>query len=344
MKPINKFKTYKYDAAPFFFFIDIYPPDPSNFIKPHLKALVNSKEVQSNPVMALPMRVDRVFNGESSIIIRPREPISFPVSDNLIAMINPTPFLQFGIEKLLYFTEIRGREQLYLSITPKSTHKWWNSTRFLYGNLFTLEGDFSTFLRAYLDKMINAYNNGEDLINAAKEYCQTIAELCEKRMTQNSVLVEMQGRQTNAELYKEKEAIVYKKFKKITQTQYHPELIDIEVFNLSERGFSEEKDNRLDIIKDLNPKNIKYIPLLIYDDLLECMLQNLKRLEENNDNLLDPSFLLDNNIILLSKPKESEDFKFSWWHNFKNIDLDSILSSIKANLEDYMLSLKENRI
>ncbi|MCK4384196.1 MAG: hypothetical protein KAW66_12935, partial [Candidatus Lokiarchaeota archaeon] len=74
-KPQYRFKTYKSDAAPFFFFIDVYPFDITLFELPYLKSLIET--IEKNAIVPIPMRVDRVFNGESSVIIRPREVISF---------------------------------------------------------------------------------------------------------------------------------------------------------------------------------------------------------------------------------------------------------------------------
>ena len=100
VKPIHKFKTFKYDAAPFFFYIEIFPPDLTSYKKE--RELVLLKKIKYNPIMPLPMRVDRVFNGEKSILIRPIGPVSSPIMDDIFASINPTPFLQLGIEKLLF--------------------------------------------------------------------------------------------------------------------------------------------------------------------------------------------------------------------------------------------------
>jgi len=66
------------------------------------------------------MRVDRVFNGDKSVLIRPRKPIYFSVMDNYIATLNPTTFLQYGIEKLLYFPEVL----FLLQIAPEKVQKW----------------------------------------------------------------------------------------------------------------------------------------------------------------------------------------------------------------------------
>ncbi|MHA1916517.1 MAG: hypothetical protein ACW97V_19365, partial [Promethearchaeota archaeon] len=270
IKPVNKFKTFKYDAAPFFFFIDVFPPEFTNKNKPNLIHLINS--IKTNPIMPLPMRVDRVFNGERSILIRPKEPISFPVTEDLTAIINPTPFLKYGFEKLLYFTEARSREKFILTLSIDRVSRWWKMTRFLHGNLPTLEEDFSAFLRAYLHTVLKAKLLEEDTTKAAISYCELIADICTKRMEQNTVLIEIKGKQENVKMYKVKELSYYKKFKKTKETQYHPELIDIEIYNLEKIGFINPKEERADVLNELAAKEIKYIPLLFYDDLLECML------------------------------------------------------------------------
>jgi len=326
---MNKFKTYKSDAAPFFFFIDVFPADYSNKNKPNLIHLINS--IKKNPIMPLPMRVDRVFNGESSVMIRPKEPITFPISEDLTAIINPDPFLQLGFEKLLYFTEVNSRTKFLTTLTSKNSSRWWQATKFLYGNLPSLEEDFSAFLRAYLHTIVKAKVLEEDLVTPAKNYCELVADVCRKRMEQNLILIDVRNKQENVKMYKTKEISYYKKLKKTRETQYRPELIDIDIYDLSPVGFSNVDEDRDNYVKNRSTMILKYIPLLFYDDLLECMLQNLKRLEENDIEILDPSLLFARNIIFTQKSKDLENIKiqdYSWWKNFDNIDLNSIISSI----------------
>ncbi|GAJ23402.1 unnamed protein product, partial [marine sediment metagenome] len=90
-KTKTKFKTYKSDAAPFFFYIEIFPFDTSLYINPYISSLI--KTIERNPIVPIPMRVDRVFNGVNSVIIRPREIISFSISEEQLAVINPYRFL-----------------------------------------------------------------------------------------------------------------------------------------------------------------------------------------------------------------------------------------------------------
>ncbi|MFX0043451.1 MAG: hypothetical protein ACFE8L_11105 [Candidatus Hodarchaeota archaeon] len=341
---INKFKTYKYDAAPFFFFIDVFPADTSDLKHAHYVELINS--IKYNPIMPLPMRVDRVYNAENSIVIRPREPTSVMIREDLIATINPIPFLQLGIEKLVYFTEVIAREKFYKSLSIEHARKWWKSTRYLYGNLSQLEEDFLAILRAYLNTVVKAKLDEGDLAKAAIEYCQIIIDLCNKRIDENSFLVEIRGKERNVLLFRVKEVEFRRKGEKLKQTQYHPELLDIEVFNLRERDFPTNKDKQNNLLNELRPKVKKYIPLLFYDDLLECMLQNTADLEEDAEELLDPSFLIDQNIIIIQESKglqKSDAEIYSWWSDFEDIKLESIFEAIKATYKEYYLSLSKQK-
>ena len=341
----QKFKIFKSDAAPFFFYIEVFPPDLSAFKSEHMKALL--KSVEANPIFPLPMRVDRVFNGDKSMLIRPREPISFSLMDNLVASINPLPFIQSGIEKLLYFTEIRAFQKFAVSLTIDRVEKWWASTRFLYAKLMRIEEDFSAALRAYIHTMVSAKLNDEDLINAAKNYCQMVSDICNKRIKENSILIETDKNEVQVKLYKEKILKYYKKRKKVEELQYHPELVDMDVYDLLEKGFVSEVEKSNAIFNQIKAGHKKYIPLLFYDDLLECMLQNLKQLEDGDVNLLDPSFLIDKNIIIVQKLEELESANphdLSWMISFDGINLKPTIQSIRTTLTEHFSSMKQNRL
>jgi len=328
-----KFKTYKSDAAPFFFFIDIFPPKSNSFDNPLSSYIAN--RICENPIMPLPMRIDRVFNGESSIIVRPNDPIVFPINESISAIVNPLPFLRLGFEKLLFYTEIRSFDKFSLSLKKIGVQRWWEATRYLYGDLPQIEEDFSTFLRAYLYTIIKASINEEDIIGAAIEYCELVNKICEERLLGNIIMVEINKNQKNVKLFKEKTTKYRNKLKTVKKTEYHPELIDIEVFTLSENCFSYEGNFKDTIDKNVDSYVVKYIPLLFYDDLHECMLQNLKLLETNELELLSPSYLLNKNVILIQKSEdlsEKELNKYSWLSNLSNINIGTIYNFMTESL------------
>ena len=323
-----KFDAYKSDAAPFFFYIEIFPFDSSLFIGRHISSLI--KTIERNPIVPIPMRVDRVSNGINSVVIRPKEVISFQISDDKIAVINPSHFLRNGIKNLIYFSEIRSSEKFFKSLSKKDVISWWESTRFLYGNLHRLEEDFSAFLKAYLHTMVRSYVEGDDLVSAAIQYCQIIEDVCKKRMEQNRILVEIDGEESNEKMYKEKDQTYYKKLKKVKEKQYHPELVDIEIINYSSSNWPKETTPKNEIEKDIK----KYIPLLFYDDLQECMLLNLQCLEDNEKILLNPSLLIEDNIItIIDSINYNDDFKNknTWWNEFNNIKPDLFLDEMSQS-------------
>ena len=320
-----KFKTYKSDAAPFFFYIEIFPFDTSLIRNPNLFSLL--KIIEKNPIIPIPMRVDRVFNGENSVIIRPREVISFQISEDQLAIINPNHFLSYGIKNLIYFSEIRSSEQFFKSLSSKDVISWWEATRFLYGNLSRLEEDFSAFLRAYLHTMVKRYIEGGDLVSAAIQYCQILEDICKKRMEQNRIFMEIDGEESNVKMYKNKVLTYYKKLKKVREHQSRPELIDIEIFNYSSNNWPKDPPPK----KGIESTVKKYIPLLFYDDLQECMLLNLKYLEENEKTILNPSSLIEEKIITIIDSKNyDDDFqkKNIWWKDFNNIRPDLFLKEM----------------
>jgi len=70
---------------------------------------------------------------------------------------------------------------------------------------------------------------------------------------------------------------------------------------------------------------------LIYDDLQECMLLNLKYLEENEKSILNPSSLIEEKIItVIDSKKYDDDFKKKniWWKDFNNIKPDLFLNEM----------------
>lgn len=324
----KKYKIFKSDAAPFFFYLDVLPPDLSIYeLKHHIKLL---KNIQSNPIMPLPLRVDRVFNGESSILIRPK-PISFSIEGGYTAIINPHKFIQYGVEKLINFTEIRASEEFAISLSRENAKKWWESTRYLHGRLRTLEEDFGAFLIAYLHTVLKAKVNNEDLVKAAIKYCELIRDICNKRINEKYILVESKGKEKIVDLYRMKEGRDYKKFNSNRRDLLYPTFVDIEVINLKKVGISHFKEEEYKPIKK-SSRVMKYIPLLIYDDLLECMLQNLEKLKNYEGNIIDPAFLLKLNIILLIENKKELPTNFSnytWFDEFNDINLDNILESVR---------------
>ena len=132
--------------------------------------------------------------------------------------------------------------------------------------------------------------------------------------------------------------------KRVEKVEYHPELVDIDIFDLSEKGFITNKDDQYTLLDEIKPSEIKYIPLLFYDDLLECMLYNLKKIDDGAENILDPSFLLDQKIIILQESEKLDDIKtqdYSWFNSFDKINLEPIIESIRTTMANFLKTKQE---
>lgn len=324
------YKIFKYDASPFFFYIDVLPLDVSQYDIPHHVEMLES--VQSSPIMPLPLRVDRVFNGKSTILIRPSEPVSFSI-DEYLAVIDPQQFIQSGITKLLYFTEVRASSEFASSLTLENAREWWNSTKNLYGKLISLEEDFVAFLKAYLHIMVKAKVNNKDLISAATKYCELIRDVCNKRIEEKYIIVEMKEKEKKVDLYKMKEGKVFEeRFKRTKREILLPTFVDIEVIDLEEVGYPSINSKNI----KFKAKAMKYIPLLFYDDLLECMLQNLEILKDYEGKIINPSFLLESNVIKLLDKETSNLEQYTWLKEFDEIKIDLIMNTFEPTFPYYL--------
>ncbi len=75
------------------------------------------------------------------------------------------------------------------------------------------------------------------------------------------------------------------------------------------------------------------------------MLINQKKLEDGDVDLLDPSFLLDQNVISVQKTKPSENLNsqsISWMNSFEEINLESVILFIKTTLQEFFRSFRAN--
>ena len=75
------------------------------------------------------------------------------------------------------------------------------------------------------------------------------------------------------------------------------------------------------------------------------MLQNVKKIDDGGENILDPSFLINNNIVTLHDSKELENLRihdYSWFTSFEELNLESIIQSINTTLQEFIKKKAES--
>jgi hypothetical protein len=66
-------------------------------------------------------------------------------------------------------------------------------------------------------------------------------------------------------------------------------------------------------------------------------------LDDGDENILDPSFLINKQIIIVQKSEDLENFKaqeYSWFNAFEELNLESIFQSLRTTLLEFLKTQK----
>lgn len=264
------FKTFAYDASPFLFFIDIFPQD---VLPGTSRKGVSQPTPDLNPIRPCPMRIDRVCNGELSMFFRPGTPVGRRVGAEEY-MIAPRPFLEQGLQNLVRHAARKCFEMFNCSLDGKTVAFWWDQTANTVPLSPTLGQDFASILAAYLEHVLEPYLLGGDIKLGAANYCKSVVNHCRRRVNENRVQYTKKGQVVSKEICKVK--------KRKGQRKLAPNYVPLEFHLLGDASELEIK---------------QFLPILIYDDLIECFLYNLELVESAWEAFISPGWLLDRGII-----------------------------------------------
>jgi len=219
---------------------------------------VISSDQYTNPVIPVPVRIDKISNGEYTYIVLPNmQPQA--IIDNSVYYFDLYRFLELGFRNLLAYSAKKFQEITYRPLNPINVSKWWEDTRNHTCNIPSYTEDITICLQAYLDAYQHWKLSG-DMRGALIQYSEKIIDLCTTRLQSNT--------------------ITYQRGKTVIKS----------------RMFTERRDGKklpqiweVDHINTSNGKVRKraFIPLMIYDDLLECFLSNKAELERGELEIID---------------------------------------------------------
>lgn len=232
-------KDYKKDIAPIGFFFDLIPT-----------------ELFKVPILPIPMRIDKVVKGEITYFIRFNIDKLYSLFKELNLFIDFRLFFLIGIRNLLEYAKKKCNDITFQSLKKDLLRKWFNNSISIEIDLPDLTEDLtyllSEFLKTY--SFINNLDvNDERYIEELINYCDRIIEYFQERLENNSIKIKSNG------VYKEEKIYFIKKSK------YYPRIIEINI----EKFRGGEKN----IVKKM-----RFVPYLIYDDILETFLYNRKLL------------------------------------------------------------------
>ncbi|MHA1673642.1 MAG: hypothetical protein ACTSYI_08430 [Promethearchaeota archaeon] len=236
----TKMPTRKNDAAPMLFFID---------------------QIQSssfdNPILPMPLRIDRILTKRSSLFIFPSKRAIIQVKDKYFTFDYGKIYILF-LENLLKYAEQKYRTLFYRQIDLRLVNTWWNLTKDLASRIHGFGDLQAEILQSYLDAY-QQYLQGKDEKEALIEHIDHIIKYCNEQVEQNSIQVDYKGKTISKRLYKKKSDRIF------------PDIYEVDIYNTLK-----QKTNRK-----------AFVPLFVYDDLLDCYLYNKLQLDPEGFNAME---------------------------------------------------------
>jgi len=252
-------KDYKKDIAPIGFFFDIIPT-----------------ELFKVPILPIPMRIDKVVKGELTYFIRFNLDKLYSLFKELNLFIDFKSFFIIGIRNLLDYAKKNSNEIAQHSFRKDLFRKWLYNSISIEIDIPDLTEDLtyllSEFLKTY--SFINTLDvNDEIYMKELINYCDRIIAYFQERLESNSIQIKSNGD------FKEEKMYFIKKSK------YYPRIIEINI----EKTRGSEK---------IDVKKMRFVPYLIYDDILETFFYNKKLLTSQKQEPYKFEFLQEKGIIL----------------------------------------------
>ena len=289
-KTLTKLKTFKNDLAPMGFYFDIF-----------------STKIFQIPILPIPMRIDKISNGEPTLLITPNREKLEKAFKKLKLRINFNLFYFIGIKNFLNYASIIQKDLTLRGLDGDKIIKWWKASN----NISAFNPDLSesfTFITSqflktfsYIDKNnLDPTQDKNEYKNILIDYCDSIIKYFRNKIEKNVFSIENEDIIEMEKLYLEK------------KQKYYPLEIKILVNNLTAKKSHE----------------MRFVPYLIYDDLLDSFYYNKKLLENTTDDAINLKVYEDNDIII--KTSNIDDIRTnSFKIELENINLNEILHSLK---------------
>lgn len=277
--PQTKLKSFKKDLAPIGFFLDIF-----------------ATEIFKIPVMPIPMRIDKLINGDPTLFILPDANKLDQLFEKLGFIINFESFFSVGIKNLINFAKKKYKEITLRTLERESIINWFVKSKMLSAEIPSLTESFSFIISEFLKMYSNIVKKGlapknEDYGADLIQYCEKIINYFQERIEQNIFQIKNKGLIKTVQLYKEK------------KNNYYPEIFSIDVYNLNKNE-----------IKQMN-----FVPYLIYDDIFDSFSYNKMLLNEGSQKILDINSWKNNGII--NKILKTNKINYQYHKKFELLDI-----------------------
>jgi hypothetical protein len=245
--PPKRIKSYTNDLAPIGFYFDIFN---TNLFK--------------IPIMPIPMRIDKLTNGETTYFIPPNYNQLNELFEKLDIVIDFKNFFLTGIINLINYAKEKYREITLQTLTNSIIMKWYENSLTVQTEIPCLTQDFTFLLTEFLYFYSHISEQGLKLDD--DDYKRVILQYCEKMITHFKEKIESNKIQISYDEIIKTEQLYTEK-----NNKYYPIAIFLKIKTL--------KNNKV--------RKMRFIPYLIYDDLLDVFVYNRKLIIEASNTLFD---------------------------------------------------------
>jgi hypothetical protein len=284
----SKIKSFKNDLAPIIFYFDIFPIEPFQI-----------------PILPIPMRIDKLLNGEPTAIILPNINKISKLCRKFEIQFDLELFFLQGFLNLIKYGKNKKKELTSSELDVNIISAWWEQSKNIMVCIPDLTESFTfiilEFIRLYsYIKDNNLDPNQKAYLDALLEYCSNIIKYFRKKIESNKFKTFEKNKITLQKLYFERRKKVF------------PTIAKIQVYKRASSQY----------------ERLGFVPYLIYDDILDCFFYNKTQLEKKVKKAIDLKVYEDNLIINKG---------FSLWSSkkyvrttrFDKLNLENLLETIE---------------
>jgi len=245
--PPTRIKSYTNDLAPIGFYFDIF-----------------STNLFKIPIMPIPMRIDKLTNGEATYLIPPDYNQLNEVFEKLDIVIDFKNFFLTGIKNLINYAKNKYREITLQTLTDSIIMKWYENSLTVQTEIPCLTQDFTFLLTEFLYFYCNISEqdlkpDDDDYERLLLQYCEKMIKHFKEKIESNKIQIRYDEIIKTEQLYREK------------NNKYYPIAIFLKIKNL--------ENNKV--------RKMRFIPYLIYDDILDVFSYNRKLIIDASNTLFD---------------------------------------------------------
>ncbi|WP_457559456.1 hypothetical protein [Candidatus Harpocratesius sp.] len=203
----------------------------------------------SSPILPMPIRIDRILSKLPTLFIFPHKKsiISF---QNKYFSYDYSKLYSLLITNLLKYTEQKYRTLFFKQLSFDLIEIWWKESKKLVSKIHSYSEDLSFILDSYLNAYIRSLEEN-DFKHALVGHIDEIIEYCNTKFTENKISFDYKKKTRLKNLYKKKGDYIF------------PDIIQTDIFD----------SKRMKTIQKA------FVPMFLYDDLLECYLYNKKLID-----------------------------------------------------------------